>query len=74
MCVIIVAVVRGFEAVVLTANAIMFFLFLFFLRTFTFQLLATPWSQVPSLLPPGSRLHFLSRIGISNCRFFVERC
>ena len=43
----------------------------------TFQLLDRPWSQVSSLLPPGSCLHFLSRIGFSNPtarRFFIECC
>ena len=35
-------------------------------QTCTFQLLDTPWSQVSSLLPPGSYLQFLSRIGVSN--------
>ena len=42
------------------------FFFFFFLHTFTFQLLDKPWSQVSSLLPPGSCLQFLSRIGFSN--------
>ena len=32
----------------------------------SFQLLDKPWSQVSSLLPPGSCLRFLSRIGFSN--------
>ena len=41
--------------------------FFFFLYTSTFQLLLDkPWSQVSSLLPPGSCLQFLSRIGFSN--------
>ena len=38
----------------------------FFHTTSTFQLLDKPWSQVPSLLPPRSRLQFLSRIGPRN--------
>ena len=45
-------------------------------HTFTFQLLDKPWSQVSSLLPPGSRLQFLSRIRFSNPparRFFFHR-
>ena len=33
------------------------FLFYFF-HTSTFQLLDKPWSQVSSILPPGSRLQF----------------
>ena len=44
-------------------------------QTCTFQLLDTPWSQVSSLLPPGSCTQFLSRIGLINPtarRFFVE--
>ena len=40
--------------------------FFFFSRTFTFRLLDMPWSQVSSLLLPGSCLHFLSRTGLSN--------
>ena len=40
----------------------LFFLF-FFCLTFTFQLLDKLWSQVSSLLPPGTCLQFLSRIG-----------
>ena len=50
---------------------------LFFSHTFTFQLLDKPWSQVSSLLPPGSCLQFLSRVGFSNPtarRFFFECC
>ena len=46
----------------------------FFLHTSTFQLLDKPWSQVSSLLPPGSCLQFLSRIEFSNLaarRFFI---
>ena len=42
------------------------FFFFFLSHTFTFQLLDKPWSQVSSLLPPGSCLQFLSRIGFSN--------
>ena len=51
--------------------------FFFFFHTSTFQLLDKPWSQVSSLLPPGSCLQFLSRIGFSNPtarRFFTECC
>ena len=40
--------------------------FFFFLHTFTFQLLDKPWSQVSSLLLPGSCLQFLSRIVFGN--------
>ena len=40
--------------------------FFFFSHTSTFQLLDKPWSQVSSLLPPGSCLQLLSRIGFSN--------
>ena len=35
-------------------------------HTSSFQLLDKPWSQVSTLLPPGSCLHFLSRIGFNN--------
>ena len=35
-----------------------FFLFFFLTLTSTFQLLDKPWSQVSSLLPPGSCLQF----------------
>ena len=48
-----------------------------FSYTSTFQLLDKSWSQMSSLLPPGSSLHFLSRVGFSNptaCRFFIECC
>ena len=38
----------------------------FFFHTSTFQLMDKPSSQVSSLLPPGSCLQFLSRIGFSN--------
>ena len=51
--------------------------FFFLVHTSTFQLLGKPWSQVSSLLPPGSCLQFLSRIGFSNPsarRFFIECC
>ena len=48
----------------------------FFSHASTFQLLLDkPCSQVLSLLPPGSCLQFLSRIGFSNPtagRFFIE--
>ena len=47
----------------------------FFFNTSTFQLLDKPWSQVSSLLPPGSCLQCLSRIGFSNPtarRFFID--
>ena len=48
-------------------------LFFFFLHTFcTFQLLNKPWSQVSSLLPPGSCLQFLSRIGFSNSTLLAD--
>ena len=50
-------------------------IFFFFSHTSTFQLLDDPWSQVSSLLPPGSCLQFLSRIRLSNPtarRFFIE--
>ena len=52
-----------------------FFFFFFFSHTFTFQLLDKPWSQVSSLLPPGSCLQFLSRIRFSNptARRFFHR-
>ena len=51
--------------------------FFFFLHTFAFQLLDKPWSQVSSLLLPGSCLQFLSRIGLGNPtarRLFIECC
>ena len=55
------------------------FIFLFFLfsHTSTSQLQDKPWSQVSSILPPGSFLYFLSRIGFSNPtarRFSIECC
>ena len=34
------------------------FFYSFFYLTFTFQLLDKPWSQVSSLLPPNTFLHF----------------
>ena len=37
----------------------------FFFLTFTLRLLDKLWSQVSSLLPPGTCLQFLSRIGFS---------
>ena len=43
----------------------------------SFHLLDKPWSQVSSLLPPGSCLQLLSRIGFSNLTargFFMECC
>ena len=39
---------------------------IFFPHTSTFQLPDNLWSHVSSLLPPGSCLQFLSRIGFSN--------
>ena len=42
------------------------FVYFFIFRASTFQLLDKPWPQVSSLLPPGSCLQFLSRIGSSN--------
>ena len=52
----------------LTKDKLFYFILLnlFFSHTFTFQVLDKPWSQVSSLLPPGSCLQFLSRIGFSN--------
>ena len=47
----------------------------FFFHTSTFHVLDKPWSQVSSLLPPGSCLQSLSRIGFSDPtarRFFIE--
>ena len=41
-------------------------MFFFFLDTSSIKLLDKPWSQVSSLLPPGSCLQFLPRIGFSN--------
>ena len=49
----------------------------FFSHKSTFQLLDKPWSQVLSLLPPGSFLQFFSRIGFSNPtarRISIECC
>ena len=40
-------------------------LYIYFGLTFTFQLLDKLWSQVSSLLPPGTCLQFLTRIGFS---------
>ena len=43
----------------------------------TFHLLDKPRSEVSSLLPPDSCLHFFSRIGFSNLtarRFLIECC
>ena len=51
-------------------------LLLFFSHTSTFQLLDKPWSQVSSLLPPGSCLQILSRSGFvqqSHCSSIVHR-
>ena len=47
----------------------MFFLFFFLAHTCIFQLLDKPWSQVSSLLPPGSCLHFFiaHRVQQSHC-------
>ena len=52
-----------------------FFLFFFLTLTSTFQLLDKPWSQVSSLLPPGSCLQFSSRIGFQqfHCSSFFHR-
>ena len=52
------------------------FLLLLLQHTFTFQLLDKPWSQVSSLLLPGSCLQFLSRIDRvqqSHCSSIVHR-
>ena len=59
------------------AGCLVFIYLFIFSHTSTFQLLDKPWSQVSSLLPPGSCLQFLSRIGFSNPtarRFFIECC
>ena len=48
-----------------------------FSHTSTSQLRDKPCSQVSSLIPPGSCLQFLTRIGFSNPtarRFFIEFC
>ena len=48
-----------------------------FFHISTLQLLDKPSSQVSFLLPPGSCIQFLSRIGFSNPtarRFFIECC
>ena len=58
-------------------SGVNFFFFFPFQHTFTLQLLDKPWSQVSSLLLPGSCLQFLSRIGFSNPtarRLFIECC
>ena len=49
---------NGVVAVVVAVVVVAFF---FFSRTFTSQLLDKLWSQVSSLSPPGSRLHFFYR-------------
>ena len=49
----------------------------FFFFFHTLLLLDKPWSQVSSLLCPGTCLHFLSRIGFSNPtarRSYIECC
>ena len=48
---------------------------LFFSHTFTFQLLDKPWSQVSSLLPPGSCLQILiaHRVQQSHCSSIFYR-
>ena len=59
------------------SSARSYFFFFSFSHISTFQLLDKPWSQVSSLLPPGSRLQFLSHIGFSNPtapRFFIDCC
>ena len=43
-------------------------------HTSTFKFLDKPWSQVSSLLSPGSCIQFLSRIGSSNRRLFIDYC
>ena len=60
---------------VVVGGGLRIFFFSFFLHTFTLQLLNQSWSKVPSLLPPGSCLQFLSRIGLSNPTarlFYIE--
>ena len=49
--------------------------FFFFLLTLSLFFLDKPWSQVSSLLPPGSCLQFFSRIEFSNptARRFFHR-
>ena len=59
------------------ARLFFLFLFLFFAHLYfpAELLLDKPWSQVSSLLPAGSCLQFLSRIGFSNPtarRIFIE--
>ena len=60
------------------AKYIYIYIYIYILHTFTFQLLDKSWSQVSSLLLPGSCLQFLSRIGwFSNPtarRLFIEYC
>ena len=55
---------------------VFFYFFIFFFSHITFQLLDKPWSQVSSLLPPGSCLEILSRIGFNPTarRFYIECC
>ena len=50
-------------------------IFIYCFHTSTFQLLDKPWSQVSSVLPPGSCLQFFSRIGFkqSHCSSIVHR-
>ena len=43
--------------------------FFFFFHTFTFQLLDKPWSQVPSLFPPGSCLQFFIAHRVQQSHF-----
>ena len=58
------SVLRGF-----TGTLFFFFFSFFFSHTFTFQLLDKPWSQLSSLLPPGSCLQFFiaHRVQQSHC-------
>ena len=53
----------------------MFDFFFFFSHTFTLQLLDKPWSQVSSLLLPGSCLQFFiaHRVQQSHCWSIVHR-
>ena len=54
-----------------------FFFFFFLTLLLSSFWTSRGWSQVSSLLPPGSCLQFLSRIGFSNPtarRFFIECC
>ena len=52
-----------------------FFFCFFFVHTFTFQLLDKPWSQVSTLLLPGSCLQFFiaHRVQRSHCSSIVHR-